>query len=454
MLLNAADSGTAIPVTSACPGLDDLWTQRPACGSSNRTFGRWHTLHWSSDLSRSRRDRWPRNATPRLAGFLIAVVTSAGLSMTLWGCAGAKDRKATAAPAPVPVDVQTVSKRPVQLWSEFSGHMQAVDFVEIRPEVSGRIAEVRIHDGQIVKAGDVLFVIDPRPFRAALAEAAATLESARTNARLARNDLQRATTLVQSQALALSVYDQRVNADRVAKAAVEKAEAEWRKARIDIDHAYVKAPISGRISRPEITLGNLVETGQDSPVLTSIVSTNGIYAVFDVDEQTYLNMVRGKNQSQESLRHMPVQLRLPGDSERVYKGSVYSFDNRINSSTGTIRARAKFYGGDGSLIPGMFVSVRMSNSDRSTAILVPEKAIIKDQNKQFVYVVGPDDKIVYREIRVGQQTEGQRVVLSGLSEGDRVVIDGQQRVRPGQTVATRQVSQSLESPGSRLLAEK
>jgi multidrug efflux system membrane fusion protein len=382
------------------------------------------------------------------------VVACAGLSMTLSGCGGAKDRKAMATPAPVSVDIQTVSTRPVRLWSEFSGHMQAVDFVEIRPEVSGRIAEVRIHDGQIVRAGDLLFVIDPRPFRAALAKAAATLESARTDAGLARSDLQRATSLVKSQALALSVYDQRVNADRVAKAAVEKAEAEWRQARIDIDHAYVKAPISGRISRPEITLGNLVESGQDSPVLTSIVSTNGIYAVFDVDEQTYLNLFRGQHQSEDLLRSMPVQLRLPGDPERVYTGTVYSFDNRINSSTGTIRARAKFQNRDGSLIPGMFVSVRMSNSDRSTAMLVPEKAIVKDQSKQFVYVVGPDDKIAYREIRVGQQSEGQRVVLSGLSDGDRVVVDGQQRVRPGQKVVTRQVAQSRESARSPLLASK
>ncbi len=379
----------------------------------------------------------PRSGKRRFAGFVVAVVASAGLSMALGGCGGSKDSKAQARPAPVSVDVQTVSRRPVQLWSEFSGHLQAVDYVEVRPEVDGRIAEVRIHDGQIVRAGDVLFVIDPRPFKAALARAAATLASARTDADLARSDLRRATSLVKSQALAMSVYDQRVNRDRVARAAVEKAEAEWRQARIDIDHAYVKAPISGRISRPEITLGNLVETGQDSPVLTSIVSTHGIYAVFDVDEQTYLNLFRGQNPSEDLLRSMPVQLRLPGDTDRVYTGTVYSFDNRINSSTGTIRARAKFPNQDGSLIPGMYVSVRMSNSDRSTAMLVPDKAIVKDQNKQFVYVVGPDDTIAYREIRVGQQTEGQRVVLKGLSDGDRVVVDGQQRVRPGQKVVTR-----------------
>jgi multidrug efflux system membrane fusion protein len=379
----------------------------------------------------------PLNGRRRIAGVVMAVVASAGLSMTLGGCGAGKDSKAQARPAPVSVDVQTVSRRPVQLWSEFSGHLQAVDYVEVRPEVDGRIAEVRIHDGQIVRAGDVLFVIDPRPFRAALARAAATLESARTDADLARSDLKRATSLVKSQALAMSVYDQRVNADRVARAAVEKAEAEWRQARIDIDHAYVKAPISGRVSRPEITLGNLVETGKGSQVLTSIVSMNGIYAVFDVDEQTYLNLFRGQHQSEDLLRSMPVQLRLPGDTDRVYKGTVYSFDNRINSSTGTIRARAKFPNHDGSLIPGMYVSIRMSNSDRSTAMLVPKKAIVKDQNKQFVYVVGPDGTIAYREIRVGQQAEGQRVVLKGLVDGDRVVVDGQQRVRPGQKVVTR-----------------
>jgi multidrug efflux system membrane fusion protein len=250
-----------------------------------------------------------------------------------------------------------------------------------------------------------------------------------------------ATTLVKSQALAASVYDQRVNADHVAQAAVREAEAELRQAKVDIDHAFVKAPIGGRISRPEITLGNVVQSGLEAPLLTSIVSTNGIYAVFDVDEQTYLNILRGQGQTEGTLRTMPVQLRLPGDAEHVYQGTVYSFDNRINSSTGTIRARAKFHNRDGTLIPGMFVSVRLSQGDHNSAILVPEKAISKDQNKQFVYVVGPDSKVAYREIHVGQQTEGQRVVLSGLFEGDRVVVDGQLRIRPDQTVVPHQVTQ-------------
>lgn len=343
----------------------------------------------------------------------------------------------------------------MQLWSEFSGHMQAVDFAEIRPEVSGRISEVRIHDGQNVKAGDILFVIDPRPFKASYLKAAANLESVRTKAVLARSDLERATTLVKSQALAKSVYDQQVNADHVAQAAVREAEAELRQAKVDIDHAYIKAPISGRISRPEITVGNLVQSGQaTAPLLTSIVSTNGIYAVFDVDEQTYLNILRGQGQTEGSLRPMPVQLRLQGGDDRVVQGTVYSFDNRINSSTGTIRARARFPNRDGTLIPGMFVSVRLSQGDHNSAILVPEKAISKDQSKQFVYVVGPGNKVAYREIRVGQQSEGQRVVLSGLTEGDRVVVDGQQRIRPDQTVVPRPVAPSEGMPNSHPSAAK
>ena len=373
----------------------------------------------------------------KVAGVTIAIVASVGITTTLGGCGSRKQQQPVAGPAPLSVGVQTVRRRPVELWSEFSGHLQAVDFAEIRPEVSGRISEVRIRDGQYVRTGDILFVIDPRPYKAAYLKAAANLESARTKAVLARHDLQRATSLVKSQALAKSVYDQQLNTDQVASAAVREAEAELRQARVDIDHAFVKAPISGRISRPEITLGNVVQSGLDAPLLTSIVSTNGIFAVFDVDEQTYLNILRSQGQTEATLRPMPVQLRVQGDDGHVYQGTVYSFDNRINSSTGTIRARAKFRNSDGTLIPGMFVSVRLSQGDHNSAILVPEKAIIKDQSKQFVYVIGPDNRVAYREIRAGQQTEGQRIVLSGLVEGDRVVVDGQQTIRADQKVVPR-----------------
>ena len=215
----------------------------------------------------------------------VALLSIVGAGVTLHGGEQARaETPAAAAPAPaVPVTVQTMTPRNVQVWSSFSGRMRAVDFAEIRPEVSGRITAVRISDGQTVKAGDVLFVIDPAPYEAAAARAEANLASARTNATFAQTELERAANLVKNQAIAQRLYDERVNADKVAAAAILMAEAELKQAKINLDHAYVKAPISGRISRAEITLGNLVQAGGNAPLLTSIVSDNGIYADFEVD---------------------------------------------------------------------------------------------------------------------------------------------------------------------------
>ena len=363
---------------------------------------------------------------------LIALASSA-LIVPNAGDAQAAPAQA-AVSTPVTVGIQTISTQTVQTWTEFSGRMEAVDFAAIRPEVGGRITEVRIHDGQTVNKGDVLFVIDPRPYEATLAKAVASLEAAKANAVFARTEFARAANLIKGQAIAQQVYDQRANAEQVAAAAVHSAEAEVQQAQIDLDHAFVKAPIAGRISRPEITLGNLVQPGPNAPMLTSIVSSNGIYAAFDVDEQTYLKSVRGQDNTADKLRHMPVQLTLQGDGAHAYQGTVYSFDNRINPTTGTIRARARFDNQDGSLVPGMFVSVRLANTDTAPALLVADRAIANDQSKKYVFVVGEDNKVAYREVTVGQVVGAQHIVLGGLNNGDRVIVDGQQQVRPDQVV--------------------
>ncbi|HXJ00712.1 MAG TPA: efflux RND transporter periplasmic adaptor subunit [Micropepsaceae bacterium] len=377
-----------------------------------------------------------------LSGAAALAVLVGGIAIHQFPNASAQTATAAIGTPAVPVNVETVNAGDVRVWSEFSGRLNAVDFAEIRPEVSGRITEVRFKDGQTVQAGEILYVIDPRPFEAALAKAEANLASAQTNAGFAQTEFDRAATLVKSQAIAQRLYDQSANAKRVADAAVQAAQAELLQAKVDIDRAYVKAPITGRISRPEITLGNLVQAGPNAPVLTSIVSNDGIYADFDVDEQTYIQSIRAEADTELKERRIPVVMTVQGDTGNSYKGAIYSFDNRISTASGTIRARARFDNKDAKLVPGMFVTVKIGSAMKSQAILVPERAIANDQNKKFIYVVGNDNKAAYREVALGQEVAGKRIVLSGLHSGERVIVDGLQHIAPETTV------QATEEPES------
>ncbi len=365
-----------------------------------------------------------------LGGLALAGMAVVGIPLR---GAGAAPDLAPAQNAPIPVTVASVDAKPVRLWSDFSGRMTAVDSADVRPEVSGRIVEIRFKDGQIVHAGDVLFVVDPRLYEAAVAKAQADLATALTNARLAHTELDRAKRLMDAQALARDTYDQRANAVGVSEASIQSAQAVLAQAKLDLDHAYVKAPISGRAGRAEITLGNLVQT-QPAPLLTSIVSNDGIYADFDVDEQTYLRSVRAHAATLAQEQKLPVQLSLQGDTAHVYDGTIESFDNKIQTGSGTIRARARFANTDGALMPGMFVTVRLWAASPSNTILVPEDAVSSDQSKRFVFVVTQAHKADYREIALGPEMDGKRVVLSGLHSGEQIVVDGMQRLQPGAPV--------------------
>lgn len=253
-----------------------------------------------------------------------------------------------------------------------------------------------------------------------------------------RIERDRGERLIKAQALSQESYDQRVNADNVAQAAVKSAQAALAATQVDVDHAFIKAPISGRISRAEITVGNLVGSATAAPqLLASIVSGNGVYADFEVDEQTYLNIARNHATQEQAI---PVTLTVQGDAEkRAYQGRIESFDNRINTGSGTIRARARFANEDSSLVPGMFVSVKMGGATVNNGLLVPETAIGNDQSKRFVFVVGEGSKAEYREVALGSTVEGKRVVLSGLKSGDRVILDGLQKLAPGAPVAPQAV---------------
>jgi multidrug efflux system membrane fusion protein len=340
---------------------------------------------------------------------------------------------------PVPVTVKTMAPRRIRVWTEFSGRLSAVDSAEIRPQVGGRITAVLFKDGQTVMAGDILFVIDPRPYEAAVARTRANLASAKSNAAFAKVDLERDAALIRTQNIAQRAYDQRANESRVANAAVDVAAAELQQAELDLEYAHVRAPISGRAGRVEITLGNLVQPGPGAPLLTTIVSNQSIYADFEVDEQTFMESIRGYANEPDGERRIPVQLSVQEDTERVYRGNIYSFDNRIDVSSGTIRARAKFDNADGMLVPGMFVSIKLADGAKRDELLIPDRAIGFDQSRTFVYVVDGENKVTYREVELGKQAQSQRIVLKGLRPGDRVIVDGVQHVWPGLVVDATEV---------------
>ncbi|PKU23553.1 efflux RND transporter periplasmic adaptor subunit [Telmatospirillum siberiense] len=366
-----------------------------------------------------------------LTSAIVAAVIGVGVYSAQ--STGASPGTAAGSPA-VPVVVRTLAEQKIRAWSEFSGRLHAVDSAEIRPEVGGRIIALKFEDGQNVKAGDVLFIIDPRPYEAAVAKAEANLASARTNAAFAKLELDRAHGLQETQAIAQRVYDERANAARVANADVQAAEATLKQASLDLEHAYVRAPIAGRASRAEITLGNLVQAGPGAPLLTTVVGNQSIYADFDVDEQTYMQSVRDYASGRDQERRIPVQLSVQGDKGHLYQGTIDSFDNRLDPASGTIRARAKFDNADGALVPGMFVSVKLANGGESSELLIPARALGFDQSKKFVYVVEGDNKVAYREVELGKQIASERVALKGVQAGDRVIVDGVQHVRPNALV--------------------
>jgi multidrug efflux system membrane fusion protein len=383
-----------------------------------------------------------KNRRSFMAG-AAALAILGGAWFVLHHAAPADTVPSAAASPVVPVDVVTVVPQKAQIWSEFSGKLDAVDYAEIRPEVAGRITEIRFQDGQQVKAGDILFVIDPRPYQAEVAKAAADLQTARTNAALAKTNLARAEKLRQAGAIAQQAFDQTANASAVADATIQSALAALDQAKLDVDHAYVKAPISGRVSRAEITVGNLVQITTGAPLLTSIVSNNGVYADFDVDEQTYLRNMRAKRAAGATQQKIPVEMMLTGDSGHVYKGFIESFDNHISTGSGTIRARARFDNSDGALVPGMFASVRLANADTAPVLLVPERAIGTDQNKKFLLVVDAHGNAAFQDVTLGDSVDGERVVLSGLKPGARVIVDGVQHVAPGVPVQAHDVTEAV-----------
>lgn len=372
--------------------------------------------------------------------FLLLIVGGAAF---YWYAANSKAVSASPAPAarPAPtVDVAVTKIESIRVWTSFPGRLVAVNQAEIKPQVSGEIQKVLFEGGQQVNKGDLLVVIDPRPYQAAVKRAEAQLASAESRAKLAKDELERAASLVKKKLVSESVYDSAKSEHQVANAAISEIRSALAQARLDLDYCSVRAPFDGRLGRVELTVGNIVETTPNAPVLTTIVAADPIYADFNVDEQTYLRYVHG-----EQGKGMPVEMSLASENSVRYKGKIHAFDNQLDVSSGTIRARAIFANPNASLIPGMYANVSVGSYQPQNVLLLPSRAIATNQNKKFVYVINDDNQVTYREVQLGGQYQDQRIITHGLNEGEKVVINGLSHIRPNMVVVPQRVDALTEA---------
>jgi RND family efflux transporter MFP subunit len=359
------------------------------------------------------------------------------LAVALSGCGDKPPPQAAAAPPPVTV-TQPV-KRTVTDWDEFTGRFEAVEEVQVRARVGGFVTSVEFRDGAIVHTGDLLYVIDPRPFEAVALQANGQLADARAKAELAKRELDRGLNLVLTSAVSEQVVDQRRQALQAAHAAETVAEGALKAAQLNIEFSHVLAPITGRVSRHLVSVGNLVQGSEGaSTLLTSIVSLDPIYVYFDMDEATYVRNSRlwfeGRRPSSRETPN-PVQVTLVGETKPSHDGKMDFVDNRLDVSTGTLRGRAVIPNKDYSILPGQFGRVRLIGSSPYEALLLPDTAITTDQSRKIVFVVKDDDTVEAKPVVLGPLDEGLRVVREGLKPDDRVIVDGLQRARVGAKVA-------------------
>lgn len=380
-------------------------------------------------------------AAPAGRVFVIPALLSFGFLAS--GC----EPNAAPAPQAMPVTAATVLEREVTEWDEFTGRLRAIESVEIRPRVSGYIDRIAFEEGSDVKKGDLLFVIDPKPFQAELQRAEAQASSARTQAELARTLLRNAEKLRAAGAISQEEFDERVSSARVADDAIKAAEAEANVARLNLGYTRVTSPIAGRVSRAEITVGNLVSGGsQESTLLTTVVSLDPIYVEFEGDEQIYLRYTaQDRAGERESSRNAPnpVFLGLANEDGFPHEGHMVFVDNQINPRTGTIRARAIFDNPTGEFTPGLFARIQLLGSGKYKAVLINDRAVGTDQDRKFVLVVNKDKVLEYRPVKLGRMVDGLRIVAEGLKAGEVIVVNGLQRVRPGIPVATTTVPMDL-----------
>ncbi|MEX0501934.1 efflux RND transporter periplasmic adaptor subunit [Raoultella terrigena] len=369
------------------------------------------------------------------------------LAALLAGCDnGVAQNAAPQAPA---VSAADVVVKPVSQWDSFNGRIEAVESVQLRPRVSGYIDKVNYTDGQEVKKGEVLFTIDDRTYRAALEQAQAELSRSKTQASLARSEAGRTDKLVNTNVVSREEWEQRRSAAVQAQADMRAAQAAVDAAQLNLDFTKVIAPIDGRASRALITSGNLVTAGDSASVLTTLVSQKTVYVYFDVDESTYLhyqNLARSGQGASSSHLALPVEIGLVGEEGYPHQGKVDFLDNQLTPSTGTIRMRAVLDNAQRLFTPGLFARVRVPGSAEFSAMLIDDKAVLTDQDRKYVYIVDKDGKAQRRDITPGRLAAGLRIVQQGLNPGDKVIVDGLQKVfMPGMPVNAKTVAMTAST---------
>jgi multidrug efflux system membrane fusion protein len=365
----------------------------------------------------------------RLSGTVFtSIAAAAAMLAVLSGCgpATSAEKAPAAAPAGPPVTAAVVLERQITETQEFSGRLEAVERVDIRARVGGFITAVNFAPGSLVKKGDVLFTIDARPFQAEANRADAAAVSARAKADLARLELARSERLVADKAIAQREVDEKNSNLKELDANVRAAVAQLEAAKLNLAYTKVTAPISGRVSKAEITTGNLVD---GTAILTSVVSNKDIYASFDGDEETYLRVAKVSQQGTPVV----VKIGLANEEGFPHEGKLQFVDNRLDATTGSVRMRASFANSDNTLVPGLFARVQLSSDPRAArrTALIAEQAVGTDQNRKFVYVVKADNTAEYRPVTLGPVIDGLRVVRDGVKPGEKIVINGLQRVHPG-----------------------
>ncbi len=373
---------------------------------------------------------------PNQPGFPFLKASLIGLSVLVLASCGEKQQAHAPGASPPPsVSVANPVEKKVVEWDEYTGRFEATDTVEVRARISGVLTEVKFTDGAVVKKGDLLFVIDPRPFQRVLDRDRAALQGAKVQVEFAQRDLERARPLMANSTISQQVFDQRNQAVKTAEANVLSAEASVRSAELDVEFTQIRAPITGRISRKLISEGNFITGGSGSgTLLTTIVSTDPIYFYFDISEADFLKYKRlfeqGMRPSSREAAN-PIEVGLQGDTGFPIKGQMNFVDNRIDSATGSLRERATFQNPNGMLLPGLFARARVIGSGEYNAILLPDAAIATDQSNRFVFVVADDGAVSAKPVTLGPMIDGLRVIRTGVAPADWVIVNGVQRARKG-----------------------
>jgi membrane fusion protein, multidrug efflux system len=376
--------------------------------------------------------------------FLLVCMCVATSAIPLAGCKSAADKKPS---SPAAVEVAAVVPKSIHLSDEFNGRVASINSVDVRARVTGYVDEVAYREGDSVRRGDLLFVIDPRPYRDALDSAKANLERERAAAAFADIQSRRAQALNASDAISQEEYQNRDSDLSQSAARVHEAEAAVATAELNLSFTEVRSPIDGRTSRAQLTRGNLAQA--DQTVLTTVVSQDPIYVYFDCDEQSYLRFQERVHRGSGVSSANPVRVALANETGFPHVGRIDFLDNQVNPSTGTIRARVVLPNPDHLLTPGLYARVQLESAGTLQALLVDDKAILTDQDQKYVYVVGPGNVAQRKDVVTGGMADGQRLIQSGLAPGDKVIVGGLQQIYvPGTPIAPRQVAMGSETASS------